>query len=104
MKTEGRRNQLAKRYQKWKYEPLIQQAMGIFFTDHLVEHLALCGAPQLSSPDPSTLVVLSAVRATSDHVHAGAQAVLTGPCGPKKTQEIPIEVCPDNQKANLVII
>lgn len=74
------------------------------FTDHLVEHLALCVAPQPSSPDPSTLVALSAVHATSDPVHAGAQAVPTGPCGPKKTQENPIEVCPDNQKANLVIV
>lgn len=74
------------------------------FVYHLAEHLALCVAPQPSSPDPSTLVALSAVHAISDPAHADVQVVPAGPCGPKKTQENPIEVCPDNQKANLVIV
>lgn len=74
------------------------------FTDLPVEHLALCVAPLPFSHDPLTLVALSAVRATFGLVRVDARAVPDGPCGPKKTQENPIEVCPDNQKANLVIV
>lgn len=74
------------------------------FTHLLAEHLALCVSPQPSSHDPSAPVALSAARAAFDPVRAGAQAVPAGPCGPKKTQENPIEVCPDNQKASLVIV
>lgn len=73
------------------------------FTDHLAEHLALCVAHRRASLDPSTLVALFAVHATYGPFRAGAQVVLAGPCG-QKTQDHPIEVCPDNQKANLVIL
>lgn len=74
------------------------------FTDLLYEQLALYVAPHPSSPDPLTLVALSAVHATFGPFPAGAQAVPADPCGPKKTQENPIEVCPDNQKVNLVTV
>lgn len=73
-------------------------------SDLLGEQLALCAAPRPSAPGPSTLVALSVARATFCHARAGARAVRDDPCGPKKTQENPIEVCPDNQKASLVIV
>lgn len=67
-------------------------------TNHLVELPALCGALPPSSLDPWAHAALSAVHAVYGRAHADVPAVPAGPCGPKKTQENPVGVCPDNQK------
>lgn len=62
--------------------PVSHQAKGPF-TDHLVENLALCVAPQPSSPDLLILGALYAAHAIYDPVLAAAQFVPTDPCRPK---------------------
>lgn len=80
----------------------VQDRQPDLTTDRLVDPLVLCAAHRPSSLGPSALVALSAARAVFCHARAAVPAVPAGPCGPKKTREIPVGVCPDNQKPNFV--